>query len=134
MYPLIIMLLSAVLAGLSVISLVKNFLVNFNVSDSGWKTILIAALAVICLLCAVISYSEAYTIRDILVMQSSPELKQEEIDQLKNLIPLKTVIVNVSICIGYISYLLHMLLIRNVKAKKMREMESNTGRRWMLKQ
>lgn len=130
MYIGLIMLLAAVLAALSVVSLVKNFLVNFNVSDNGWKTILIAVLVVICLFCSLISYSEAYTIRDISSMQPSVELQQEELDQLKSQIPARTEAASVSICISFAAYLLHWLLIRNVKESKLKEMKSSKGRRW----
>lgn len=133
MYIGFMMLSGIVLAGLSVISLVKNFLINFNVSDSGWKTIMIVILIVICLLCALISYIEAFTIGDINVMQPTSNFDQEEIDQLKKLIPIKTITVNVSICIAYIAYFLHMLLIKNIRENKLKERESNANRRWVLK-
>lgn len=133
MYIGLIMLLGIVLAGLSVISLVKNFLINFNVSDNGWKTVLVVILIAICLLGAVISYSEAFTIGDINNMQKSSNLSEETIQQLKELIPIKTITVNVSICIGYIAFFLHILLIKNIREMKQKERESNVNSRWVLK-
>lgn len=130
MYTGFIMLFSAVLAVLSIVSIVKNSLISFNVSDNGWKTILIVILGVVCLLCAAISYSDAYTIRDIMVMQLSTEMSQEKIDELNSLIHIKTIIITVFICIGYIAYLLHILLIMNVRKNKLKEIEAGTNRRW----
>lgn len=131
MYFGLIMLIGIILAGLSVISLVKNFLIDFNVSDNGWKTISIVILIVICLICAIISYSEAYTIGDINNTLSTPNLKQEEINQLKELIPIKIITVNISICIGLTAYFIHMLLFKNIKENKLREMESGANGRWV---
>jgi amino acid transporter len=133
MYISLIMLLAFVLAGLSAISLVKNFLIHFNVSDNGWKTIMVVILIVICILCALISYSEAFTIGDINNMQQSSTLSEEAIQKLKELIPIKTIIVNVSIFIGYIAYFLHVLLIKNIKEIKRKEREANASNRWVLK-
>lgn len=134
MYIGLIMLLGIVLAGLSAISLVKNFLINFNVSDNGWKTISVVIMIIICLLCAVISYSEAFTIGDINNTLSTPNLQQEEIEQLKELIPIKIFTVNLSICIGYIAYSLHFLLIKSIGESKLRAMESNANGRWIRKE
>lgn len=133
MYIGLIMLLGIVLAGLSVISLVKNFLINFNVSDNGWKTILVAMLIAFCLLGAVISYIEAFTIGDINNLQQSSIQSEEQIQQLKALIPIKTITVNISICIGYIAFFLHLLLIKNIRENKRKEREANANSRWVLK-
>jgi amino acid transporter len=133
MYIALVMLLGIVLAGLSIISLVKNFLINFNVSDSGWKTILVALLIVIGLLGAVIGYVEAFTIGDINNMQQSSNLTEEAILQLKELIPIKIITIYASICIGYIAFFLHILLIKNIRENKRKEMESNANSRWVLK-
>lgn len=129
MYSISLMLISAILAGFSAISLVKNFLVNFNVSDNGWKTALIAA----CLFCALFGYTEAYTIRDISVMQPSFGMKEEDIMQLRELIPQKKVNTNISVCIGYAAYFLHTLLIKNIRKNKLKEIELNAEHRWTKK-
>ena len=130
MYFSLIMLVGIVLAVLSVISLVKNFLINFNVSDNGFKTISIVLLIAVCLISAAIGYSEAYTIGDIKNMLTTPNLRPEEIQQFKELIPIKTMTVNVSILIGCIAYFLHLLLLKNVKQDKLKQMESGANGRW----
>lgn len=133
MYIALVMLLGIVLAGLSIISLVKNFLINFNVSDNGWKTILVALLIAIALLGALIGYIEAFTVGDINNMQQSSNLTEEAIQKLRDLIPIKIVTIYVSICTGYIAFFLHILLIKNIKENKRKEMESNAHSRWVLK-
>lgn len=130
MYIALAMILGAILAAISVISLVKNFLINFNISDNGWKTALIAMLIVICFLCALSSYTEAYTIGDINVMQVTSTTKQEDIEQLKSQIPFKRMTVIVSLCIGYTAFFVHMLLIKNIKNKNRLELETSASRRW----
>jgi amino acid transporter len=133
MYIALVMLLGIVLAGLSIISLVKNFLIDFNVSDNGWKTILVVLLIVISLLGAVIGYVEAFTIGDINNMQPSSNVTEQAIQQLRELIPIKIITVYVSICIGYIAFFLHILLIKNIREIRRKEMESNAHSRWVLK-
>ena len=130
MYIALAMILGAILAAISVISLVKNFLINFNISDNGWKTALIAMLIVICFLCALSSYTEAYTIGDINVMQVTSTTNQEDIEQLKSQIPFKRMTVIVSLCIGYTAFFVHMLLIKNIKNKNRLELETSASRRW----
>lgn len=124
------MLLSAVLAVLSIVSLAKNFLISFNVSDNGYKTVLMVVLAVVCLLCAVIGYSEAYTVKDINVMEASPDINQAQVDLLKNTVPARTTAFIGAIGIGYVTYFLHLLLIANVSKNKQEEIKSSASRRW----
>lgn len=133
MYAISLMLISAILAAFSAISLVKNFLVNFNISDNGWKTALIAVLIAICLFCALFGYTEAYTIRDISVMPPSSGETEDDIEQLRALIPQKTINTNISVCIGYAAYFLHILLIKNIRKNKQKEAESSADRRWTRK-
>jgi uncharacterized membrane protein required for colicin V production len=123
------MLLSFILAALSVVSLVKNFFVNFNLSDSGWKTALIAVLIVICLLCAATGYSESYTVRDIKAQLLTP-LSSEEIANLQAQIPIKTNISIMSNVIGYAAYLISAVLIGKIKKNKLRQIEKNKESRW----
>lgn len=130
MYISLIILLSAALTVLSIISVVKNFLINFNVSDNGWKTALMALLIVVCLTCAIFSYIEAYGIREIKDMQPSPQFSQAQIEQLRLLIPMKTANVTKAIGIGAATYILHILMIRNAKEARRKAAEANAQYRW----
>lgn len=129
MFMLLLMLLSFILAALSVVSLVKNFFVNFNLSDNGWKTALIAVLIVICLLCAATGYSEAYTVRDIKAQLLTP-LSGEEIANLQAQIPIRTNISIMSIVSGYAAYGISAILISRIKKNKLMQIEKNKESRW----
>ena len=126
-----IMLVSLVLAVLSVISVVKNLLVQFNVSDNGWKTVAVVILLVICLLTALVSYSEAFTIKDIKAILSVPEQATEEsIRAMEKQLPTMTTNAIVSICIGYAAYVAHWQLLKKIHENKLKQIQSNVGTRW----
>jgi hypothetical protein len=118
------------LAVLSVISLVKNYLINFNVSDNGWKTLIVAILIVICLVSASISFSEAYTLSEINSLLSLPQTSREITEALERQIPIKTTNATVSICIGYVAYFLHQRLIKKIEEDKLKQIELNASKRW----
>lgn len=129
---IILMLLSLILAALSVVSTVKNFLVSFNVSDNGWKTAIIAVLLVICLFGAATGYSEAYTVRDIKAQLLTP-LSSEESTNLQAQIPVRTNISIMSIVAGSAAYLISVILIGKIKRDKLMQIEKNKENRWANK-
>ncbi len=133
MYISLLMLISAALAVFSIISVVKNFLINFNASDNGWITALLVILLSVCLFCALIGYTEAFTIRDIKVMQPSPGVTEYDIEQMKELIPHRTINATIYVCIGYAVYLLHVLLMKNIKKNIQKKAESSADSRWTRK-
>lgn len=125
MYSILMMIISAVLVGLVVVSTVKNFLIKFNLSDNGWITVLVVIMILACLFGALNGYVEAYTIRDISNMQESPNMTKAKIDQMKETIPQRMISTNVSLCIAIVAYILQVLMINGIKKNRLKELKAN---------
>lgn len=130
MYYILIMILGIGLVALATVSLVKNFLINFNVSDNGWKTISVAVLIALCLLFAAIAYSEAFTVREIKDRLSVSGSVTEKSVELQRMIPIKTATASVTIVLGCASYLLHLRQIKKIQDYKQQLIAKNASNRW----
>ncbi len=126
-----IIVLSVILTALAAISLVKDFLIHFNVSDNGWKTAFAALLLVICFYCALLSYSGVCTVKDIYITLSMSQSSAADIERLENQLREMKVIAVASVGIGYGTYLLYLWLIRRFKENKMKQLELNKDQRWL---
>lgn len=128
----VIMVLSLILAALAAISLVKDFLVYFNVSDNGWKTSLAAVLIAVCFFSVLLSYTGAYSVKGIYISLSMTQDTTVEAS-LKNQLQTMIVMAVTSIGIGYGAYLLYLQQIKRFKENRMKQLELNKDQRWLGK-
>lgn len=126
----IIIILGVILAVVSGIFVVKNFLVNYKASESGFKNLSNVLLIVVSLICSLISVWESFSIKDILIkLENLSGLSEEMIHLLKNTVAEQTKDVTTSIIVGYVCFILAYLLFKAIEKEIQLELDK-PKRKW----
>lgn len=126
----IIIILGIILAILSTIFVIKNFLVGYKGSDNGFKNVGNIILIVISLICSLISVWEGLGIVQVLNRLKTPSAMTEEAVEMLN----KTLVeyskdVNTAIIVGYVCFMLAYLIFKSIQKEIQQEIDK-PRRRW----
>lgn len=126
----IIIILGIILAVVSAIFLIKNFLVDYKGGDNGFKIVGEILLIVVSLLCSLVSVWEGFGIVQVLSTLKTPTgLLEEEIRLLNHTVAEYTKDVNTAIIVGYVCFILAYLIFRSIQKDIRREIDK-PKRRW----
>jgi uncharacterized membrane protein len=128
----IIIILGIILAVISAKFIIKNFLVNYKGSESGFKNVCDILLIVISLLCSFISIWGGFSARATLITLQNPSaLSEEMIQMLNKSIVEGTQAVIITIIFGYVCFILAYLLFKTIENEIQRELD-RPKRKWNL--
>lgn len=126
----IIIILGIILAIISGIFVVKNFLVNYKGSESGFKNVSNILLIVVSLICSLVSVWEGFSVKEILLRLENPSgMSEEMIQMLKKTATEQTKDVIVAIIVGYLCFLLAYLVFKSIEKEIKRELD-RPKRKW----
>jgi membrane-anchored glycerophosphoryl diester phosphodiesterase (GDPDase) len=125
----IIIILGIILAIVSCIFVIKNFLVDYKGGDNGFKIVGQLLLIVVSLVCSLVSVWEGFGIVQLLSTLKTPiGLSENDINQLNQVLAEYTKDVNTSIIVGYVCFILAYLIFRSVQKEIQREIDRPKSR------
>ncbi|MGV8983436.1 hypothetical protein [Clostridium sp.] len=126
----IIIILGIALSIISAIFVIKNFLVNYKGSESGFKNVGDILLITISLFCSLISIWEGFSLRELLIRLGNPSnLSEEMILLLKKTVVEQSKDVTMAIAVGYFCFILAYLIFKNIEKEIQRELDK-PKRKW----
>jgi hypothetical protein len=126
----IIIILGIILAVISAIFVVRNFLVNYKGSESGFKNVADILLIVVSLICSLISVWEGFGVKEILLRLENPTgISQEMIQVLKKTATEQTKDVIRAIIVGYVCFTLAFIVFKTIEKEIQRELD-RPKRKW----
>jgi hypothetical protein len=120
----IIIILGIILAIVSSIFVIKNFLVDYKGGDNGFKIVSDILLIVVALICSLISVWEGFGVKEILIQLENPSgLSKEMIDTLNITAVDYANDVTTAIIVGYVCFILAYLIFRTIQKEIQRELD-----------
>ncbi|MGH4123946.1 MAG: hypothetical protein ACREV6_13550 [Clostridium sp.] len=126
----IISILGIILAVMSAIFVIKNFLVSYKGSESGFKNVCDILLIVVSIFCSLICVWEGSSLREILLRLENPSSMSEEMLQmLKKTVVEQSKDVTIAIIVGYLCFILAYLIFKTIEKEIQREIDK-PKRKW----
>ena len=126
----IIISLGMILAVMSAIFVVKNFLVDYKGSESGFKNVSDILLIVVSLYCSLISIWGSFSLREILRSLENPAgMSEQMIQMLNNTVTQQTRQIIITIILGYFCFILADLIFKTIEKEIQRELDK-PKRKW----
>lgn len=131
----IIIILGMILAVISAIFVIKNFLVSYKGSESGFKNVCDILLILVSLFSSLISVWGGFSLRELLIRLQNPSdlsnLSEEMIQLLKKTIVDQSREVTIAIIVGYVCFTLAYLIFKTIEKEIQREIDK-PKRKWDL--
>lgn len=126
----IIIILGIILAVMSTTFVIKNFLVSYKGSESGFKNVGDILLIVISLFCSLISVWGSFSLREIILRLENPSnLSEEMIQVLRKTVVEQSKDVTIAIVVGYLCFALAYLVYKTIEKEIQREIDK-PKRKW----
>jgi TRAP-type C4-dicarboxylate transport system permease small subunit len=126
----IIIILGIILAVISTKFVVKNFLVNYKGSESGFKNVCDILLIVVALFCSLISVWGSFHAREMLItLQDTSGLSEEMIIILKKTLVEQTPGIIKTIILGYVCFTLSYFIFKTIENEIQRDIDK-PKRKW----
>ena len=129
----IIIILGMILAVISAIFVIKNFLVSYKGSESGFKNVCDILLIVVSLISSLISVWGGFSLIELSIRLQNPSdlsnLSEELIQLLKKTIVDQSREVTIAIIVGYFCFTLAYLIFKSIEKEIQREIDK-PKRKW----
>lgn len=129
----IIIILGIILAIISAIFVIKNFLVSYKGSESGFKNVVDILLIVVSLCSSLISVWGGFSLRELLLRLQNPSdlsnVSEAKIQLLKQTIVEQSREVTIAIIVGYLCFVLAYLIFKTIEKEIQREVDK-PKRKW----
>lgn len=129
----IIIILGIMLAVISAIFVIKNFLVSYKGSENGFKNVCDILLIVVSLLSSLISVWGGFSLRELFLRLQNPSdlsnLSEEMIQLLKKTLAEQSKEVTITIIVGYLCFTLAYLIFKTIEKEIQREVDK-PKRKW----
>lgn len=126
----IIIVLGMILTVLSAIFVIKNFLVDYKGSESGFKNVCDILLVVVSLFSSLTSIWESFSLREILLrLENTSGMSEEMIQMLKKTVVEQTPGIIITIVVGYVCYILAYLIFKTIEKEIQQELDK-PKRKW----
>ncbi|MCB2314096.1 hypothetical protein LGL55_23895 [Clostridium tagluense] len=126
----IIIILGIILAVISAIFVIKNFLVDYKGSESGFKNVCNILLMVVSLVCSLISVWESFGVKEILLtLKNQSGMSEEMIQMLKKTAIEQTSGVIKALILGYVCFISAYLVFKTIQKETQLEFDK-PKRKW----
>lgn len=120
----IIIVLGIILTVLSAIFVIKNFLVDYKGSESGFKNVCDILLVVVSLFCSLVSIWGSFNLREILLRLENPSgMSEQMIQMFKKTVVEQTLGIIITIVVGYVCYILAYLIFKTIEKEIQQELD-----------